>query len=206
MTPDTPTPGGEPSEQHAYLVGLGWQVLAGQLHPLQMASEIMECFGTRPAAEPANPFLKALDIRIEQGWQLGGNACPVLYTDTINGEQVCRDDLWLATTAGLKGAAEPTGFPPRILALLEEVAKGPYEDGQGEPLEADARAALAWLAGQPTTAQADKSAAPAEPATLSGLRGIASGALHGKSSEDVVEASRDDWTAPQAQQEAPDHE
>lgn len=50
-------------------------------------------------------FQKALDIRIEQGWQLGGNACPVLYTDTINGQQVCRDDLWLATTAGLKGAS-----------------------------------------------------------------------------------------------------
>ena len=61
-------------------------------------------FGTRPAAEP---YQQALDIRIAQGWQLGGNACPVLYTDTINGEQVCRDDLWLATTAGLKGAAEP---------------------------------------------------------------------------------------------------
>ncbi|MBT2299208.1 hypothetical protein J7E70_01900 [Variovorax paradoxus] len=53
----------------------------------------------------AEPYLKALDIRIEQGWQLGGNACPVLYTDTINGEQVCRDDLWIATTAGLKSAA-----------------------------------------------------------------------------------------------------
>jgi len=60
--------------------------------------------GQAKSAAP-NPFLKALDIRIEQGWQLGGNACPVLYTDTINGEQVCRDDLWLATTAGLKSAA-----------------------------------------------------------------------------------------------------
>jgi hypothetical protein len=54
------------------------------------------------------PFQKALEIRIAQGWQLGGNACPVLYTDTINGEQVCRDDLWLATTAGLKGSDPAT--------------------------------------------------------------------------------------------------
>lgn len=61
-----------------------------------------------PVAAPAKDALeKALDIRIGQGWQLGGNACPVLYTDTINGEQVRRDDLWLATTAGLKGAPAP---------------------------------------------------------------------------------------------------
>jgi hypothetical protein len=26
----------------------------------------------------------------------------VLYTDTINGEQTCRDDLWLATSSGLR--------------------------------------------------------------------------------------------------------
>jgi hypothetical protein len=57
-----------------------------------------------PSPPASAPFQKALDIRIAQGWQLGGNACPVLYTDTINGEQVCRDDLWIATTAGLKGS------------------------------------------------------------------------------------------------------
>jgi hypothetical protein len=58
------------------------------------------------------PFQKALDIRIAQGWQLGGNACPVLYTDTINGEQVRRDDLWLATTAALAATPAPEAAAP----------------------------------------------------------------------------------------------
>ncbi|WP_157764915.1 hypothetical protein [Acidovorax delafieldii] len=49
---------------------------------------------TAPAA-----FQRALDIRTAQGWKLGGDKVPVLYTDTINGKQVCRDDIWLCTTA-----------------------------------------------------------------------------------------------------------
>lgn len=78
------------------------------LHELKRLRAIAELTALPPVAGEAvapTAFQKALDIRIEQGWQLGGNACPVLYTDTINGQQVCRDDLWLATTAGLKGAS-----------------------------------------------------------------------------------------------------
>ncbi|MCU4119356.1 hypothetical protein [Variovorax sp. N23] len=72
----------------------------------RIAQDGLAALATQPApAEQA--FQKALEIRMSQGWQLGGNACPVLYTDTINGEQVMRDDLWLATTAGLKGAPAP---------------------------------------------------------------------------------------------------
>lgn len=70
----------------------------------------------------APAFQQALDIRIAAGWQLDGNACPILYTDEINGQQVCRDDLWIATTAGLKGApapAEPHAIP---LARIEQLA------------------------------------------------------------------------------------
>lgn len=51
-------------------------------------------------------FAKALDIRRAQGWNLCGVALPVLYTDSINDEQVMRDDLWLATTPMLKTAAD----------------------------------------------------------------------------------------------------
>lgn len=43
----------------------------------------------------------ALDIRTANGWASMGSAIPVLYTDTINGQQVCRDDVWLCTTAAL---------------------------------------------------------------------------------------------------------
>lgn len=46
----------------------------------------------------------------------------------------------------------PSAFPPRILALLHEVAdrkgtefRGPFEDGNGEPLQDDADAALMWI-------------------------------------------------------------
>lgn len=44
------------------------------------------------------------------------------------------------------------GFPSRILELLREVAdrkgtesRGPWEDGNGEPMQDDAEAAIAWL-------------------------------------------------------------
>lgn len=77
--------------------------------------------GSAASAAPAPAFQQALDIRIAAGWQLGGNACPILYTDEINGQQVCRDDLWIATTAGLKGGpapTEPAGVPLARIAQL----------------------------------------------------------------------------------------
>jgi len=46
-------------------------------------------------------FIAALDIRTNQGWRINGGPIPVLYTDEINGQQVCRDDVWLAQTADL---------------------------------------------------------------------------------------------------------
>ena len=64
----------------------------------------------RAAKAPAAPgFQQALDIRTAQGWKLGGDKVPVLYTDSINGQQVCRDDVWLCATAAfaVPPAAEP---------------------------------------------------------------------------------------------------
>ena len=59
------------------------------------------------AGEPTqDAFQRALSIRTAQGWTLRGGKVPVLYTDEINGEQVCRYDVWLCTTAAL--AAPPT--------------------------------------------------------------------------------------------------
>jgi hypothetical protein len=77
--------------------------------------------GSAASAAPAPAFQQALDIRIAAGWQLGGNSCPILYTDEINGQQVCRDDLWIATTAGLKDGpapTEPAGVPLARIAQL----------------------------------------------------------------------------------------
>ena len=54
--------------------------------------------------EAANGWEKGLDIRMSQGWKLKGGICPVLYSDTVNGYGVGRDDLWLATTDALKSA------------------------------------------------------------------------------------------------------
>ena len=59
-----------------------------------------------PAQEVASAFTTALDIRLAQGWNLTGNAIPVLYTDTINDYQVRRDDVWLCTTDALKTKQE----------------------------------------------------------------------------------------------------
>ena len=55
-----------------------------------------------PTTEPRNGLHTALEIRTAQGWKLTGKAIPVLYTDTINDQQVMRDDLWLCTTDALK--------------------------------------------------------------------------------------------------------
>jgi hypothetical protein len=69
-----------------------------------------ECLFSHPAPQQAVPaYQRALDIRTAQGWKLGGDKVPVLYTDTINGEQVCRDDVWLCTTAAFSAQqAVPT--------------------------------------------------------------------------------------------------
>lgn len=59
---------------------------------------------TPPAQAAKSAFTKALEIRTAQGWELTGEAIPVLYTDTINDQQVMRDDVWLCTTDALKPA------------------------------------------------------------------------------------------------------
>lgn len=65
--------------------------------------------GIKPAHKEQTGYQAALDIRASQGWTLSGKAVPVLYTDTINGRQVCRDDVWLCTTDAL--AAQPSPAP-----------------------------------------------------------------------------------------------
>ncbi len=78
-------------------------------------------------------------------------------------------------------AAAP-GFPPRILALLCEVAsrnpppgRDVWEDDRGEPLQDDADAALAWIAARP---QADAGAPAVPEGWTDGLRAIDSFAAH----------------------------
>lgn len=58
-----------------------------------------------------------------------------------------------ATPDAVEAGKDASAFPPRILALLHEVAdrvgtefRGPFEDENGEPLQDDADAALAWIA------------------------------------------------------------
>lgn len=89
--------------------------------------------GLRTAPVPAEPvaaYERALDLRINQGWRLDGGACPILCTDEINGQQVCRNDLWIATTAALKGSK-----PAAITQALGSAA--PKSDAQVE--------AVAWI-------------------------------------------------------------
>jgi len=59
------------------------------------------------------------------------------------------------------------GFPARIMTLLAEVAdrkgsatSGPWEDGDGEPLQDDADIALAWIARAAVAASPSQSPAP----------------------------------------------
>lgn len=68
-----------------------------------------------------------------------------------------RDRLRATPAPGAPG--KEAAFPPRILALLHEVADrngtathGPFEDGKGDPLQDDADAALAWIASREAAA------------------------------------------------------
>lgn len=80
-----------------------------------LAAELDAKLREKNAGLPAaDAYTKALEIRTAQGWKLTGKAIPVLYTDTINGEQVCRDDVWLCTTDALRKAADDKagGYEP----------------------------------------------------------------------------------------------
>lgn len=48
---------------------------------------------------------------------------PILYTDSINGEQTCRDDLWAVTTDELNALRASPGEADQRDAALEEAAK-----------------------------------------------------------------------------------
>lgn len=81
------------------------------------------------ADDKAGGYAKALEIRTEQGWKLTGEAIPVLYTDAINGQQVCRDDVWLCTTAALSKTDDKAGgevpTEHQILNACEEAGLWP---------------------------------------------------------------------------------
>ncbi|CAN7387818.1 NADAR family protein [Variovorax sp. LjRoot178] len=69
--------------------------------------------------------------------------------DYRDGWNACHKALMHALTAQLARS----DFPPRILAVVKEMAQrsssghhGPWEDSAGEPLQQDADTALAWLA------------------------------------------------------------
>lgn len=111
--------GGEHTYAHAHASELPAinqaRIMGGTVTPC-VAARAPEGSVTAPAA-----FQRALDIRTAQGWKLGGDKIPVLYTDTINGEQVCRDDIWLCTTAAF--ATPPAQAADSVLedaALLQE--------------------------------------------------------------------------------------
>lgn len=79
-------------------------------------------------------FQQALNIRLAEGWNLAGNAVPVLYTDTINDRQVMRDDVFLVTSdmlvqrkvtvsapdAAVEGAELDLSIPPAGEEVLVE--------------------------------------------------------------------------------------
>jgi hypothetical protein len=82
--------------KHGHVSALAWQARAS--------------LAANAGREP-NGYQKALDIRIQEGgWELSGSKVPVLYTDSINGRQVCRDDVWLCTTEAFTHPSPPEGM------------------------------------------------------------------------------------------------
>jgi hypothetical protein len=82
--------------------------------------------------------VQKLAINLGSGWKLKGDRIPVLYTDEINGQQVCRDDLWLCKTTAL---ALPPPTPATQPAVVAGWAMVPLE-----PTKRQVKAATdAWL-------------------------------------------------------------
>lgn len=75
-----------------------------ELADLALLGRVLQDYKAQEQRE--NPVAKtsAISFTMSQGWKLKGGICPVLYSDTINGYGVGRDDLWLATTDALKSA------------------------------------------------------------------------------------------------------
>lgn len=75
-----------------------------------------------------------------------------LNMDRHAGEILLQCAQALEAAPALDAQGERSGFPPRIMKLLLEVAeregkgsRGPWEDGDGEPLQEDADAAISWI-------------------------------------------------------------
>lgn len=103
----------------------------------QVLKDADEYFGisTHPqASEPKkSSYTTALEIRASQGWNLTGKAIPVLHTDTINGEQVCRDDVWLCTTDALRSkASEPAPSTAGAIWQARDKGFGSWEEIDSE--------------------------------------------------------------------------
>jgi hypothetical protein len=87
------------------------------LKTIKTQQDIIAGYLAREQAKPtdllASGFVRAVEVRASQGWKLGMGPVPILYTDTVNGDQVCRDDVWLCKTEHLSDAAR--GVPTREL-------------------------------------------------------------------------------------------
>lgn len=107
----------------------------------QMLEYMLSASPTAPEATKS-AYTKALEIRTAQGWKLTGEAIPVLYTDTINDQQVMRDDVWLCTTAALRQseAAKPepqaqAGEPIPENCDVRKILVAVIPDMEGDPVE-----------------------------------------------------------------------
>lgn len=117
--------------QHARITELESQ-LAQRFDAADVATAAAQGFRDGAAKEQqAGAFQAALGIRTAQGWKLGGDKAPVLYTDEINGQQVCRDDVWLCTTDAFTHPSPPEGMvmAPKVPTVEMKAAAVKYANG-----------------------------------------------------------------------------
>lgn len=150
-------------EQHAGITALESQ-LAQRFDAADMATAAAQGFRDGAAKEQqAGAFQAALDIRTAQGWKLGGDKVPVLYTDEINGQQVCRDDVWLCTTDAFTHPSPPDALVQNAVyalcgpfggrtTLVEKIA---LASAPAQPVAEPANPSLAASAGGPVAIRPD---------------------------------------------------
>jgi len=91
---------------------------------------------------------EALELRVRQGGYMNHRQ---KGADTIT-------DLMSEALSIMRADGVAQGFPKRILDTLKDMAdrnpkghRGPWEYGDGTPMQDDAEAALAWIAAAPPT-------------------------------------------------------
>lgn len=69
-----------------------------------------------------------IDLGNSLSFNLNNSPVPILYTDSINGKQVCRDDLWLCLSKHLEYSKLQVMLDEKLIQQCLDALKTCYDD------------------------------------------------------------------------------